>query len=81
MTEEQATGTVQDLTDLAVGDMIEAWHEGRRYNRGKVLQTMPSMGMFWILDTGSGTRKLVDFESLLVRRLSVEEPRTSPSVA
>ncbi|MFC9333090.1 hypothetical protein [Arthrobacter sp. NPDC057009] len=81
MTEEQATGTVQDLTDLAVGDMIEAWHEGRRYNRGKVLQTMPSMGMFWILDTGSGTRKLVDFESLLVRRLSVEEPRTSPFVA
>lgn len=81
MAEEQATGVVQDLTDLAVGDIIEAWHEGRRYNRGKVLQTMPSMGMFWILDTGSGTRKLVDFESLLVRRLSVEEPQNNPSVA
>ncbi|WP_236782944.1 hypothetical protein [Arthrobacter sp. QXT-31] len=81
MTEEQAIGVVQDLTNLAVGDVIEAWHEGRCYNRGKVLQTIPSMGMFWILDTGSGTRKLVDFESLLVRRLPVEEPRTSPSVA
>ncbi|MFE4544165.1 hypothetical protein [Arthrobacter sp. NPDC056727] len=81
MTEEQALGTVQDLTDLAVGDIIEAWHEGRCYNRGKVLQTVPSMGMFWILDTGSGTRKLVDFESLLVRRISVDEPRSNPSVA
>ncbi|MFE4542394.1 hypothetical protein [Arthrobacter sp. NPDC056727] len=81
MTEEQTIGVVQDLTALAVGDMIEAWHEGRCYNRGKVLQTMPSMGMFWILDTGSGTRKLVDFESLIVRRLSAEEPRNNPSVA
>ena len=81
VTEEQALGAVQDLTDLAVGDMIEAWHEGRCYNRGKEQQTMPSMGMFWILDTGSGTRKLVDFESLLVRRLSVEEPGNNASVA
>ena len=80
VTDEQAVGIVQDLADLAVGDTVEAWHEGRRYNHGKVLQTLPSMGMFWILDTGSGTRKLVDFESLLVRRLSVEEPRNSPSV-
>jgi hypothetical protein len=61
-----------------VGDLIEAWHEGRRYNRGKVLQTVPSMGMFWILDTGSGTRKLVDFESLLVRRLPKERRLNLP---
>jgi hypothetical protein len=81
VTEEQATGIVQDLTDLTVGDIIGAWHEGRRYNHGKVLQTMPSMGMFRILDTGSGTRKLVDFESLTVRRLSVEQPRKDPFVA
>jgi hypothetical protein len=81
MTEEQQAGTVLDLKDLAVGDMIEAWHEGRRYNRGKVLQTIPSMGMFWILDTGSGTRKLVDFETLLVRRVPEAEGERSPSVA
>lgn len=80
-TEEQAIGIVRDVEDLVVGDMIEAWHEGRRYNRGKVLQTVPSMGMFWILDTGSGTRKLVDFETLLVRRLPEEESRNNPSVA
>jgi hypothetical protein len=35
------------------GDVIEVWHDGRRYNHGKVLQTVPSMGMFWILDAGS----------------------------
>lgn len=81
MTEEQASEVVHDLTDLAVGDMIETWHEGRRYNRGKVLQTVPSMGMFWILDTGSGTRKLVDFNSLLVRRPPEQEHRNKPSVA
>lgn len=81
MTGEQAIGTVQDLTELAVGDIIEAWHEGRRYNHGKVLQTMPSMDMLWILDTGRGIRKFVDFESLLVRRLQVEEPGNNPSVA
>jgi hypothetical protein len=81
MTEEQAIGIVRYLKDLVVGDMIEAWHEGRRYNHGKVLQTVPSMGMFWILDTGSGTRKLVDFESLLVRRLPEEDCRNNPSVA
>jgi hypothetical protein len=80
MTEEQADRIVRDLKDLVVGDMIEAWHQGRRYNRGKVLQTVPSMGMFWILDTGSGTRKLVDFDSLLVRRLP-EECQRNPSVA
>jgi hypothetical protein len=79
MTEEQANSTVRDLQDLAVGDIIEAWHDGRRYNRGKVLQTMPSLGMFWILDTGSGTRKLVDFEALLIRRITTQETRNAPS--
>jgi hypothetical protein len=81
MTEEQAIGIVRDLEDLDVGDMIVTWHEGRRYNRGKVLQTVLSMGMFWILDTGRGTRKLVDFESLLVRRLPEEECRNNAFVA
>jgi hypothetical protein len=79
MTEEQAVGTVHDLGDLSLGDMIEARHEGRRYNRGKVLQTVPSMGMFWILDTGSGTRKLVDSEALLIRRITEQESRNMPS--
>jgi hypothetical protein len=75
MTDEQAAGTVHDLGNLSPGDMIEAWHEGRRYNRGKVLQTVPSMGMFWILDTGSGTRKLIDFEALHIRPIPEQESR------
>jgi hypothetical protein len=81
MTDEQAAGIVRGLGELAVGDVIEAWHDGRRYNRGKVLQTVPSMGMFWILDAGSGTRKLVDFEALLIRRVSEQETRNPPFVA
>lgn len=73
MTEEQ--GIVRDLGELASGDVIEAWHDGRRYNHGKVLQTVPSMGMFWILDAGSGIRRLVDFEALLILRISQQEAR------
>lgn len=64
---EVATDIVRHLRELAIGDLVEAWHDGRRYNRGKVMRTIPSMGMFWILDSGSGTRKLVDFEALLIR--------------
>jgi hypothetical protein len=33
MTEEQAGSAVHDLGDLSAGDVIEAWHEGRRYNQ------------------------------------------------
>jgi hypothetical protein len=80
MTEKRAATTVRDLGDLARGDVIEAWHDGRRYNRGKVLQTLPSVGMFWILDEGSGTRKLVDFEALLIRRIPDQETRNGSSL-
>jgi len=81
MTEDLTVGIVRDLADLVVGDLIEAWHDGRCYNRGKVLLTVPSSGMFWILDTGSGTRKLVDFETLLIRRIPEEACRNPPSLA
>ena len=73
MAEEQAAGIVRDLRDLTAGDAIEAWHDGRRYHRGKVLHTVPAMGMFWILDSGSGTRKLVEFEAMIVRRIPEQE--------
>jgi hypothetical protein len=78
---EEATEIVRHLGDLATGDIVEAWHDGRRYHRGKVMETIPSMGMFWILDAGNGTRKLVDFEALLIRRISEQEDRNAPSVA
>ncbi|HEY3572847.1 MAG TPA: hypothetical protein VGK98_03375 [Arthrobacter sp.] len=81
MTEQQAEGIVQDLGDLAVGDVIEASHKGRRYNRGKVLQTIPSMGMFWILDAASGTRKQMDFEALLIRRVPEQHTQNALNVA
>lgn len=80
MTDELTGDVVRDLADLAPGDMIEAFHDGRCHNRGKVLQTVPSMAMFWVLDSGSGTRKLVDFETLVIRRISKQETRWEPSV-
>ncbi|MFC9772479.1 MULTISPECIES: hypothetical protein [unclassified Pseudarthrobacter] len=81
MSKDLAGDVVQALGDLTVGDVIEAWHEGRRHNRGRVLQTVPSMGMFWLLDSGTGTRKLVDFEALLVRRVPNPESRSAASLA
>lgn len=81
MMDDQAARTVHNVADLVVGDMIEAWHDGRCHYRGKVLYAVPSMGMFWILDSGSGTRKLVDFETLLVRRIAEGDGRSVPSVA
>jgi hypothetical protein len=38
------------------------------------------VGMFWILDEGSGTRKLVDFQALLIRRIPDQETRNTSSV-
>lgn len=81
MSKEREGDVVQDLGALAIGDVIEAWHDGRRYNRGRVLQTVPSMGMLWLLDSGTGTRKLVDFEALVVRRVPSAEPRSAASPA
>ncbi|MFP5367813.1 MAG: hypothetical protein ACLGIS_13395 [Actinomycetes bacterium] len=81
MMEDQADRIVRNVADLAVGDIIEAWHDGRCHYRGKVLHTVQSMGMFWILDSGSGTRKLVDFEALLVSRITEGDGRSVPSVA
>lgn len=79
--EEETTDIVRHLGELAIDDLVEAWHDGRRYNRGKVMQTIPSMGLFWILDTGSGTRKLVDFEALLIRRVHDQKSQMNPSDA
>lgn len=55
---------------LSSGDEIEAWHDGRLIHKGRVSQTVPSMGMFWIVCARTGARKLVDLDASDVIRVS-----------
>jgi len=54
--------------ELNVGDEIEAWHNGKLFHRGKVTQTVTAVDLFWILDSRTGTRRLIDAEALVILR-------------
>jgi hypothetical protein len=62
--------TIRTCEALANGDEIEAWHNGRLIHRGRVSQTVPSMGMFWIVCARTGARKLVDLEASEICRVA-----------
>jgi hypothetical protein len=57
---EAATRRITHCGDLSPGDVIEARYNGLMYYQGKVTETVPVLGMFWILDSRTGTRKLLD---------------------
>ena len=64
-----ANGTmIRTCGELAAGDQIEAWHNGKLFHRGRVTQTIPLMELFWILDARTGARKLLDVEALDIVR-------------
>ena len=65
---EDNGAAVTTCTELSVGDDIEAWHNGRLFHRGRVTQTVPLMELFWILDSRTGARKLLDVEALEIIR-------------
>jgi hypothetical protein len=67
MTAEEAR-RVHSSSELSVGDEIEAWHNGKLFHRGRVNQTVASMDLFWILDSRTGTRRLIDVEALVILR-------------
>ena len=54
--------------ELNVGDEIEAWHNGKLFHRGTVTQTVTAVDLFWILDSRTGTRRLIDAEALVILR-------------
>lgn len=71
---------IRSCGEIAPGAEIEAWRQGRQIHRGRVSETVPSMGMFWIIDARNGTRELLDApmpwrSSNLIRR------RTGGSIA
>jgi hypothetical protein len=68
---------VRSLAELAPGEEIEAWHRGRLAHRGKVVSTLDGIDLFWIIDSRTGARRLLDLEQLSVRRLTPRKPRAA----
>jgi hypothetical protein len=77
--------TIRTCDELTHGDEIEAWHDGGLLHRGTVSQTLPTMGMFWIVCSRTGARKLVDVEASEIIRISApsnpgpERPERTPA--
>jgi len=59
---------IRSSSELNVGDEIEAWHNGKLFHRGTVTQTVKAVDLFWILDSRTGTRRLIDAEALVILR-------------
>ncbi|QCO99752.1 hypothetical protein FCN77_21125 [Arthrobacter sp. 24S4-2] len=68
---------VRTCSELSAGEEIEAWHKGRLFHRGRVAETIPSTDLFWIVDSRTGARKLLDVEALEIVRVA----RTVPAEA
>lgn len=64
---------LQSCADIAVGDDVEAWHRDRLFHRGRVTNVLPEMGLLWIRDARTGTRKLLDFAELRIMRVPSPE--------
>lgn len=75
---------VRACSELSVGEEIEAWHNGRLFHRGRVTEIIPSTDLFWIMDSRTGARKLLDVEALEIVRVEKASiptvPRTEPTV-
>ncbi len=71
---------IRSCTELSYGDEIEAWRPGELLHRGRVSHTLPSVEMFWIICSRTGTRKLVDMEAVAILRIPAA-PRDARSAA
>ena len=65
---------VRTSSELSAGEEIEAWHKGRLFHRGCVSETVPSTDLFWIVDSRTGARKLLDVEALEIVRVEKTVP-------
>jgi hypothetical protein len=60
---------IDSCDELAPGDAIEAFLQGNLVHRGPVVDSIPDHGLFWILDTVTGDRRLLDMAELTVVRI------------
>lgn len=66
--ETSVNSSIRTSSELSVGEEIEAWHKGRLFHRGRVTETIPTTDLFWIVDSRTGARKLLDVEALEIVR-------------
>jgi 3'-phosphoadenosine 5'-phosphosulfate (PAPS) 3'-phosphatase len=66
---------VSSSAELAVGQEIEAWYQGSPARRGRVVDTLQSTNLFWIMDPCDGTQRLLDTEEFTI--LKVAAPLSS----
>lgn len=80
----QAFGTLPGGKDephaLKPGEYIEAWHNGRLYHRGTVVKTVAGTDLFWLQDE-TGSRRLLDMESMEIVTGDASAPATAPAPA
>jgi hypothetical protein len=57
--------------ELEPVDAIEAFYKNTLVHRGPVTEIAPERGLFWILDTLTGSRRLLEISELSVVRLPV----------
>lgn len=55
--------------ELAPGDAIEAFQRNGLVHRGPVTEVAPELGLFWILDTLTGSRRRLDISDLEIMRM------------
>jgi hypothetical protein len=70
---------VRSGAELSAGEEIEAWHNGKLFHRGRVVQTVASMDLVWIMDSRTGARRLIDVEALVVLRASAQASELTPA--
>lgn len=81
MTETPTTPALGSCAALLIGDEIEAWHDGRLIDVGRVSRILPTMGMVWIVCARTGTQKLVDIQTSTVVRVEAAVSRRSRFLA
>lgn len=67
--EAAQSSPIRSCSELSYGDEIEAWRFGKLLHLGRVNRTLPSVEMFWIICSRTGTRKLVDMEGAAILRI------------
>jgi len=70
-------GSKEEPHPLSPGEFIEAWHNGRLYHRGTVLKTVAGTDLFWLQDAETGSRRLLDMESMEI--VAAEQPAPPPA--
>lgn len=71
-------GVIDSCQDLVPGDAVEAFYNSNLVHRGPVTDTAPELGLFWILDTLTGGRRLLDMSELEIVRLPARYRDASP---